>query len=84
METISIQINNPKAKRLIKNLADLKLITIQHEKVDFWNLMTEQQQLEVDNSLLEIERGETIDYELAMKKHRTKKALFKKIPTTKS
>jgi len=46
--------------------------------------MTEQQQLEVDNSLLEIERGETIDYELAMKKHRTKKALFKKIPTTKS
>jgi len=37
METICIQINNPKAKRLIKNLADLKLITIQHEKVDFWN-----------------------------------------------
>ncbi len=28
METISIQINNPKAKRLIKDLAKLDLITI--------------------------------------------------------
>jgi len=70
METISIQINNPKAMRLIKNLADLKLITIQPKNVDFWKALTEQQQIEVENSLSEIERGETIDYEIAMSKHR--------------
>jgi len=28
METLSIEINNPKAKKLLKDLADLKLITI--------------------------------------------------------
>ncbi|MFZ4725098.1 MAG: hypothetical protein ACOYMD_06590 [Paludibacter sp.] len=55
---------------MIKNLADLKLITIQPKNVDFWKALTEQQQMEVENSLSEIERGETIDYEIAMSKHR--------------
>lgn len=33
METIRIDILNPKAKRLLKNLADLNLIRIQRQKV---------------------------------------------------
>jgi len=70
METISIQINNPKAMQLIKNLADLKLITIQPKKVDFWETMTDQQQMEVEKSLLEIEKGEIVDYEAVMSKQR--------------
>ncbi len=70
METISIQIKNPKAMQLIKDLADLKLITIQPKKVDFWETLTEQQQAEVENSLLEIEKGEIVDYEAVMSKHR--------------
>lgn len=70
METISIQINNPKAMQLIKNLADLKLITIQPKKVDFWETMTDHQQMEVEKSLLEIEKGEIVDYEAVMSKHR--------------
>ncbi len=32
METLQIEILNPKAKRILKNLADLKLITIKKEK----------------------------------------------------
>lgn len=70
METISIQINNPKAMQLIRDLADLKLITIQPKKVDFWETLTKQQQVEVENSLLEIEKGEIVDYEAVMSKHR--------------
>jgi len=70
METISIQINNPKAMQLIKNLADLKLITIQPKKVDFWETMTDQQQMEVEKALLEIENGEIVDYEAVISKYR--------------
>jgi len=32
METLQIEILNPKAKSILKNLADLKLITIRKEK----------------------------------------------------
>ena len=56
--------------QLIKDLADLKLITIQPKKVDFWETLTEQQQAEVENSLLEIEKGEIVDYEAVVSKHR--------------
>jgi hypothetical protein len=70
METIRIQIKNPKAMQLIKDLADLKLITIQPKKVDFWETLTGQQQAEVENSLLEIENGEIVEYEAVMSKHR--------------
>lgn len=56
--------------RLIKDLAGLKLIPIQPKKVDFWETMTEQQQAEVENSLLEIEKGETVNYEAVISKHR--------------
>ncbi len=70
METISIQIKNPKAMQLIKDLADLKLIAIQPKKADFWESLTDQQHEEVENSLLEIEKGEIVDYEAVMSKHR--------------
>ena len=40
METIRIDINNPKAKKLLKNLADLKLIRIKKEvKSEFSSLL---------------------------------------------
>ncbi len=41
MESLRIEIINPKAKRLIKNLADLKLIRIKKElaKSDFSELL---------------------------------------------
>jgi len=41
MESIKIEIVNPKAKRLIKNLADMDLIRIKNEKVksDFEKLL---------------------------------------------
>ena len=41
METLKIDILNPKAKSLLKNLADLKLIRIQKERVktDFRELL---------------------------------------------
>lgn len=40
METIRIDIINPKAKKLLKDLADLKLIRIKKEvKSDFFDLL---------------------------------------------
>lgn len=39
METIRIDILNPKAKELLKNLADLNLIKINREKSDFTALL---------------------------------------------
>ncbi|MDD3130301.1 MAG: hypothetical protein RBR47_03965 [Bacteroidales bacterium] len=42
MESLRIEIINPKAKRLLKNLADLELIRIKKEQVksDFSELLT--------------------------------------------
>jgi len=70
METISIQINNPKAMSLLKDLAKLNLITIKPKSQDFWTALNENQQVEIENSLSEIQRGETIDYEDILSKHR--------------
>ena len=41
MESLRIEIINPKAKRLLKNLADMELIKIKKEKVksDFSELL---------------------------------------------
>ncbi|MCK9452447.1 MAG: hypothetical protein M0Q90_12205 [Bacteroidales bacterium] len=42
MESLGIEIVNPKAKRLLKNLADMELIRIKKEKVksDFSELLS--------------------------------------------
>ena len=57
MESLIIEIINPKAKRLLKNLADLELIRIKKEQVksDFSELLTRfRNQSEEAPSLAEI------------------------------
>jgi hypothetical protein len=57
MESLRIEIINPKAKRLLKNLADLELIRIKKEQVksDFSELLTKfRNQSEEAPSLAEI------------------------------
>ena len=42
----------------------------ERERQDFWNDLSTDQQEEIDKADLEIEKGETVDYEIFMAKHR--------------
>ncbi|WP_419803056.1 hypothetical protein [Mucilaginibacter sp.] len=42
----------------------------ERERQDFWNDLSTDQQEEIDKADLEIEKGETVDYEILMAKHR--------------
>lgn len=55
METIQVKINNPKAKRILDELADLKLITISEEEI--FNL-TPGQRKSIPTSRKQIKNGQ--------------------------
>jgi hypothetical protein len=70
METIRIDILNPKAKSLLKDLADLKLIRIQKEKTnsDFKELLNKlrinsKETLSLDEITAEVEAVRKARYE---------------------
>ncbi len=56
--------NNPKI------IQSIKQIFKKEEKVDFWDDLTLEQQNEIQNASLEIQKGKTTDYETFMTKHR--------------
>ena len=69
METIRIDIINPKAKKLLKNLADLKLIKIKKDvKADFSSLLQKirnksSKSLSLDEIIKEVENVRKSRYE---------------------
>ena len=70
METIQIDILNPKAKKLLRNLADLNLIKInkEKEKTDFWLDLSDDQKAEVEISRKQVKNGETEDWDSIIKR----------------
>jgi len=70
METIQIDILNPKAKKLLKNLADLNLIKINKEKskTDFSSLLEQLRakstdEISLDEITNEVEQVRKLRYE---------------------
>lgn len=69
METIRIDILNPKAKKLLKDLADLNLIKIKEDKEsDFSNLLKElrsksSEEMDLDEITKEVENVRKSRYE---------------------
>ncbi|TVQ51387.1 MAG: hypothetical protein EA362_00390 [Saprospirales bacterium] len=70
METIEIDILNPKAKTLLKNLADLKLIKInkQKKKTDFSHILQRlrtrtREEISIDDITKEVEAVRKKRYE---------------------
>lgn len=53
-----------------KIIESIKKIFKTEKPVDFWNELTFEQRKEIEDASLEIERGEVIEYESFMKKHR--------------
>jgi predicted transcriptional regulator len=79
MESLKIEIINPKAKKLLEDLADLNLISIQdlsEEEVDeeAWNSLTKKQQEGIFKAMKEIKEGKGIPHEEVMAKFRRKLA----------
>lgn len=79
MESLKIEIINPKAKKLLEDLADLNLISIQdvsEEEVDeeAWNSLTKEQQEGIFKAMKEIKEGKGIPHEEVMAKFRRKLA----------
>jgi hypothetical protein len=68
METVQIKIINPKAKKLLSGMEDLKLISIDTES----NLypLTEQQKKSISISRKEIKKGEFKSHSQVMKNAR--------------
>lgn len=69
MESLTIEIINPKALALLQGLADLNLISIsedfKQEKVEEeeWDSLTEEQQAGILKAIKEIEDGKGIPHE---------------------
>ncbi len=68
METIQIDILNPKAKKLLRNLADLNLIKINKNKSDFSDLLQKlraksSDEISLDEITDEVEKVRSSRYE---------------------
>ena len=75
MESITIEILNPKAKKLIQDLADLNLISISKTKNSSkkdWLDLSKEQQNGILNAIDEIEAGEGIAHEEVVAKLQNK------------
>lgn len=51
-------------------LLSIKQLFAKQKKSDFWNTLSKDQQEEIELGIDEIEKGDTIDYESLMSKHR--------------
>lgn len=73
---MDIQLEKIELAKMLLSTNDLKIIQsvkqiFEQEKVhDFWDELTSDQQKEIEDADLEIEKGETVDYEAFMAKHR--------------
>lgn len=73
---MNIQAEKPELVRLILDtdnpgiLASVKRIYSGTNKIDFWDSLTQDQKDEVLIGIEEIEKGETVNYEDFIKKHR--------------
>ncbi|RKD16312.1 hypothetical protein BCY91_05430 [Pelobium manganitolerans] len=78
MESLTINILNPKAKGLLENLVELNLITIlevvQDSKTDeqAWESLSKEQQDGILKAMQQIENGEGIPHETVMMEARKK------------
>ncbi|WP_036691435.1 hypothetical protein [Pedobacter glucosidilyticus] len=73
MESITIEILNPKVKKLLQNLADLNLIAISQNEgasVDHkqWDLLTNEQQESVFNAMESVKSGKGKPHDEVMDK----------------
>ncbi len=72
MESLTIEIIDPKARKILEGLADMKLINMS-EKIDdeeadenSWNSLTKEQQEGIFKAMNQIENGEGIPHEQIM------------------
>ncbi|KHJ39203.1 hypothetical protein PBAC_05160 [Pedobacter glucosidilyticus] len=77
MESITIEILNPKVKRLLQNLVDLNLIAISQnegasEDLKQWDLLTKEQQVGIFDAMESVKSGKGKPHDEVMDK-------FKKI-----
>jgi hypothetical protein len=69
MESLTIEILNPKVKKLLQNLADLNLIVIspdfssQHDDEQQWSNLSKEQQQGVFDAVESIESGKGIPHD---------------------
>lgn len=76
MESLTIEIINPKAKKLLQDLADLNLIAIPEQKTikaeEEWNNLSEQQRQAILDALDTINTGEVTHHNDVISKFRKK------------
>jgi len=77
METFTVEIINPKAKKLLQDLADLDLIALNKNPTaevdeDGWKSLTKEQKEGIFKAIKEIEEGKGIPHEEIMAKFRNK------------
>lgn len=65
MESLTIEIINPKAKKLLQSLVDLNLISISNSSSDEeeWDTLTDEQREGILKAITEIENGQGISHE---------------------
>jgi len=73
---MDIQTEKIELAKLLLSTNDQRIIQsvkqiFEQEKYDFWNDLSADQQKEIEDADLEIEQGESIDYEIFMVKHRS-------------
>lgn len=77
MEKLTIEIINPKAKKLLQDLADMDLIALDKNpsdevNEDAWNALTKEQKEGIYEALKSIEQGKGIPHEDVMSMVRSK------------
>lgn len=77
MEKLTIEILNPKAKKLLQDLADMDLIALDKNSTDevnedVWNVLTKEQKEGIFSAIKEIEEGKGIPHEEIATKFRNK------------
>ncbi len=53
-----------------KVLESIRMLLLKEKNADFWDSLTSEQKHEIELGISEFEKGETIDYDLLIKKHR--------------
>ena len=76
MATITLDYNsrNAMAQKTLNYILSLEIFkekTMEKENnIDFWNLLSYEQQKDIETGIININKGEVVDYDVFMNKHR--------------
>jgi hypothetical protein len=63
MKTFTVELINPKAKKLLQDLADMDIITLKENRhEEGWNLLSQEQQESIFEALESIKQGKGIPH----------------------